>query len=128
MTDTRTLKPLLDWLKGTDLAELAYRRGEDSVLLRLDSAGAEPAQALPACTLIPVASPEVGVFRFSAPGKPRSAEKDAPVRKGQNLGFIDTGKALREVASPARGRLVSVLAEEGGAVEYGQPLFFLQPA
>jgi acetyl-CoA carboxylase biotin carboxyl carrier protein len=125
MTNTRPLQPVLDWLRTTDIAEVTYRDGTDAVTLSLDDAGA--AQTLPKCSFVPVLSPEVGIFRFSALGKPKSAEKDSDVAEGQVLGIVDTGKAKREVKAPTRGRRISVLIEEGHAVEYGQPLYFIRP-
>ena len=36
-------------------------------------------------------------------------------------------KLMNEIESEADGRLVKVLVESGAAVEYGQPLFLIDP-
>ena len=119
-------KGVLDWMRTTDLVEVSYRSGQDKVSFRLDDAG--PALApMPGSALVPVLSPEVGIFRFNDIGKPRKAEKNAEVSEGLVLGIVDTGEAKREIRSPICGRLSLVLGEEGKAVEYGQPLFFIRP-
>lgn len=119
------LKGVLDWMRTTDLVEVSYRSGEDKVSFRLDDAS--PEAPFPGSSLVPVVSPEVGVFRFNDLGKARKAEKDSEVEDGLLLGLVDTGKAKAEVRAPAKGLLSLVLAEEGKAVEYGQPLFFIRP-
>lgn len=125
--NTRSIDEVLKWLRTTDLAEVTYRKGEESISLALDDVPPQ-APALPACSLIPVVSPEVGIFRFSRPGQPRRAEKGADLSEGQVLGFVDTGiGGSCEVKAPASGRLLSIHVEDGGPVEYGQPLFFIQP-
>lgn len=123
---TAALKKVLDWMRTTDLEEVSYRRGEDAMTLRTEDAP-PPQPALPGCSLVPVTSAEVGMFRFSKLGKARSAEKDSEVKEGQELGVVEAGGKDHPVVSPASGRIVSVPAEDGKAVEYGQPLFFIQP-
>lgn len=120
-------KAVIDWMRTTDLAELSYRRGEDAVQLRLEEAGPAPDAGFPPCALVPVTSPEVGIFRSSDIGKPLGVEKGKPVKEGDVLGLIETGTSKHKVKAAAAGRLVSVLIEDGKAVEYGQPLFFVRP-
>ncbi len=74
-----------------------------------------------------VGSPEVGVFRAGAKGRSAAAAPGDDVAAGALLGSVDTGTAVVDVKAPAAGRLVSGAAEDGKAVEYGQPLFFIQP-
>jgi biotin carboxyl carrier protein len=49
------------------------------------------------------------------------------VRVGQVVGSIETLNVLNEVESTVAGRVVEVKAEEGQAVEYGQPLIAVEP-
>lgn len=124
--DNQTLKDVTAWFRTTDLAELEYRNGTGSVALRAQSA-VPSFPSLPECQLVAVASPAVGLFRWSAPGSPRTAEKGADVAQGARLGLVEVGTRSEPVTAPCAGRIVSVAVEEGKAVEYGQPLFFLQP-
>lgn len=125
--ETQKIQEILSWMRGTDLLEVAWKAGEEGVELRLE--GAQPAQGapFPVTALLPVASPGVGLFHFSEPGKPRVAVEGAPVTEGQVLGQLDTGAAPIPVFAPAAGRLVKILIDEGRAAEYGQPLFLIAP-
>lgn len=125
--ETQKIQDILSWMRGTDLLEVSWRRGDDGLELRLE--GAPPAEPppFPASSLLPVTSPGVGLFRFNEPGKPRVAVEGASVAEGQALGSLDTGAAPIPVPAPAAGRLVKVLIDEGKAVEYGQPLFLIAP-
>ena len=119
------LQAVLSWMRGTDLVEVSWRRGEEAVELRLD--GAPAAAPFPATTLVPVPSPGVGIFRFSERGKPRLAEEGRVVAKGDALGVLDTGAAPVHVRAPAAGRIVKALIDDGKPAEYGQLLFLIAP-
>jgi len=123
----RTLQAVADWINTTDLAAVSYRRDGETVELSRDGSRAHDAPAFPPCSLLPVTAHEVGLFRFSALGSARKAEKGSAVEKGQVLGLITAGKTHHEVKSPAAGGIVAVLIDDGDPVEYGQPLFFLRP-
>ena len=75
-----------------------------------------------------VEAPMVGTFyRASAPtGDPFVREGDV-VKQGQILCIIEAMKLMNEIESKAAGRIVKVLVENGQPVEYGQPLFLLEP-
>ena len=42
--------------------------------------------------------------------------------------IIEAMKVMNEIKAEKNGRVVEVLVENGEAVEYGQPLFLLEPA
>lgn len=126
--DKNTLSAVLDWMRSTDLAEVAFKRGGEGFALASDQAPPPPpAGGFPEARVVPVASPEVGVFRAAALGKSQIAQPGTEIAAGAILGLVDTGSAKFEVKSPASGKLISAAAEDGKAVEYGQPLFFIQP-
>jgi acetyl-CoA carboxylase biotin carboxyl carrier protein len=78
--------------------------------------------------LLEVKSPMVGTF-YGAPepgAKPYVAVGDR-VAKGQILCIIEAMKLMNEIESKAAGRILKVLVENGQPVEYGQPLFLLEP-
>lgn len=116
---------ILAWMKGTDLVEVHYFKKGETISLRI--ADTQTPVELPPSPLVPVTSPGVGVFRFSEPGHPRAAERDVKVKKGRRLGLIDSGRTRLDVSSPANGRIVRVLVEDGQAVDYGRPLFLIEP-
>ncbi len=78
-------------------------------------------------TVQTVTSPLVGTF-YAAP-----AEDSAPyvkvgdrVEKGQVLAIVEAMKLMNEIESEFSGEVVKILAENGKAVEYGQPLFVIR--
>lgn len=78
---------------------------------------------------VKVTSPIVGTFyRASAPDKPPYVEAGDIVKKGQVLCIIEAMKLMNEIESEASGKIAKILVENGQPVEYGQPLFLIEPA
>jgi len=78
---------------------------------------------------VKVTSPIVGTFyRSSSPDKPPYVEVGDTVKKGQVLCIIEAMKLMNEIESEAAGKVVQALVENGQPVEYGQPLFTIEPA
>jgi multidrug efflux pump subunit AcrA (membrane-fusion protein) len=50
------------------------------------------------------------------------------VRAGEIIGHVDCLGVPRDVTAPEDGLIARNLAEQGEAVEYGQPLFDIEPA
>ena len=89
---------------------------------------AAPAEAASA-GLITIEAPMVGTFyRASAPtAEPYVREGDV-VKQGQILCIIEAMKLMNEIESKVGGRVAKILVENAQAVEYGQPLFLIDPA
>jgi biotin carboxyl carrier protein len=86
---------------------------------------AAPAAAAPSGKL--VKSPMVGTFyRSSAPGSKPFVEVGDTVKQGQAVCIVEAMKILNEIESDIDGVVKEILAENGQAVEYGQPLFVLE--
>ena len=75
-----------------------------------------------------VEAPMVGTFyRASSPtADPYVSEGDL-VKEGQVVGIIEAMKLMNEIETRAGGRIAKILADNGQAVEYGQPLFLIEP-
>ena len=72
-------------------------------------------------------SPMVGTFyRSSSPGAKPFIEIGAQVKEGETLCIIEAMKILNEIEADKSGTVTRVLAENGQAVEYGQPLFVIE--
>ena len=74
-----------------------------------------------------ITSPLVGTF-YAAPAedaKPYVQVGDQ-VKKGQVLAIVEAMKLMNEIESEFSGQVVKILAENGKAVEYGQPLFIIR--
>jgi len=77
---------------------------------------------------ITVEAPMVGTFyRASSPTADPFVREGDVVKQGQILCIIEAMKLMNEIESKAAGRIVKVLVDNGQPVEYGQPLFVLEP-
>jgi acetyl-CoA carboxylase biotin carboxyl carrier protein len=79
-------------------------------------------------TLITVEAPMVGTFyRASSPTADPYVHEGDVVKEGQVLCIIEAMKLMNEIESKVAGRIARTLVENGQAVEYGQPLFLIDP-
>jgi acetyl-CoA carboxylase biotin carboxyl carrier protein len=70
----------------------------------------------------------VGTFYRAASPTAEPYVKEGDVTKeGQILCIIEAMKLMNEIESKASGRIVKILVENAQPVEYGQPLFFIDP-
>ena len=83
--------------------------------------------ATPAPAGLVVKSPMVGTFyRSASPGGTPLAGPGDEVKVGQAICIVEAMKIMNEIESDHAGRVVKVLAENGQAVEFGQPLFVIE--
>lgn len=76
-----------------------------------------------------VTSPFVGTFyRSPSPTDPPFAEVGQTVKKGDTLCIIEAMKLMNEIESEYNGKIVEILVENGKPVEFGQPLFVIEPS
>jgi acetyl-CoA carboxylase biotin carboxyl carrier protein len=89
-----------------------------------------PAHVADALTFtgVTIEAPMVGTFfRASSPtAEPYVREGDV-VKEGQILCIIEAMKLMNEIETRAGGRIVKILVDNGQPVEYGQPLFLIEP-
>lgn len=75
-----------------------------------------------------IKAPMVGTFfRSPSPTSPPFIEEGDIVRIGQALCVIEAMKLMNEIESDVEGRIVSIFAENGKPVEFGMPLFAIEP-
>jgi acetyl-CoA carboxylase biotin carboxyl carrier protein len=75
-----------------------------------------------------VEAPMVGTFyRASSPGAEPYVKEGDVVKEGQILCIIEAMKLMNEIESKTSGRVVKILIENGNPVEFGQPLFEIDP-
>jgi acetyl-CoA carboxylase biotin carboxyl carrier protein len=78
--------------------------------------------------LITVEAPMVGTFyRAPSPEADPFVEEGDVVEKGRVLCIIEAMKIMNEIESEVRGRVKSILAENGQPVGFGDGLFILEP-
>jgi acetyl-CoA carboxylase biotin carboxyl carrier protein len=96
----------------------------------------EPAAATPAETEAAkppskgkeVTSPMVGTFYTSPePGAPPFVEVGQTVKAGQTLCIIEAMKLMNEIEAEYNCRVLERLVENAEAVEFGQPIFVVEP-
>jgi len=76
-----------------------------------------------------VRAPIVGTFYKSpSPDADAYAEVGAMVKKGQILCIVEAMKLMNEIESDVEGKILEICVEDGAAVEYGEPLFRIEPA
>ena len=107
--------------------------GGESVAPVTAVAGAAAAAASPVTDAIrdgyvTMEAPMVGTFyRASAPTADPYVREGDSVKQGQILCIIEAMKLMNEIESKASGRIVKVLVENAQPVEYGTPLFVIDP-
>jgi acetyl-CoA carboxylase biotin carboxyl carrier protein len=78
--------------------------------------------------LVTITSPIVGTFyRSPAPDADAYVEIGDTVKKGQILCIVEAMKLLNEIESETDGKVVEILVESARTVEYGEPLFRIEP-
>lgn len=139
------LKSLIELLKETDITELQVEKEGTKVRIKREKIFAPMEITAPRAVGVPegvptekeeemqrvitITSPIVGTFyRSPSPDAPAFVEAGARVKKGQVLCIIEAMKLMNEIESDADGILVKVLVENGQPVEYGEPLFLIEPA
>ena len=123
--DVKTLTKMTKWMESTDLEEITWRSGDDKISLKLNNNPGHNATI--SSTLEPVLAPSIGIFRFARPGKTNHLKEGSSVKNGQELGVVEVGKDFKSVPAPSDGLLKIISTEDGKPVEYGQPLFFIEP-
>ncbi|MGH7367677.1 MAG: acetyl-CoA carboxylase biotin carboxyl carrier protein [Candidatus Rokuibacteriota bacterium] len=78
--------------------------------------------------LLTVEAPMVGTFyRAPKPDAPPFVAEGDLVKEGQVLCIVEAMKLMNEIESRVAGRIVKVVVENGQPVEFGQPLFLMEP-
>jgi acetyl-CoA carboxylase biotin carboxyl carrier protein len=81
-----------------------------------------------AAKLVTIEAPMVGTFYWaSSPSAEPYVREGDVVKEGQILCIIEAMKLMNEIESKASGRIAKILVENGQPVEYGQPLFLIEP-
>lgn len=103
-----------------------------AVLPPLASAPAAPAAAsapmAPKADLPSINSPMVGTFyRSPSPDAPPFVEVGSQVNEDTVVCIIEAMKVMNEIKAEMKGVITEVVAENGKPVEFGAPLFKIQP-
>jgi acetyl-CoA carboxylase biotin carboxyl carrier protein len=151
--DLRKVKKLIELLEESNLSELEIKEGEETVRLSrfpttttiapqvvaapapvsaapaaapaaASTAAASAEPGLPPGTV--VRSPMVGTFYAAAtPGAEAFVKVGQPVKIGDPLGVIEAMKMFNQIEAEVAGTVIAIVAENGQAVEFDQPLFVI---
>jgi acetyl-CoA carboxylase biotin carboxyl carrier protein len=141
-----TPKQVVDLAMAHDLAELEVESGglRVRVVRRHAPAAVAPlAAAAPAALpqaeaaeraaeaalgTVTIEAPMVGTFyRATNPETAPFVSEGDTIKEGQTLCIIEAMKLMNEIESKLSGRIVKILAENAQPVEFGQPLFLVEP-
>ncbi|ELR67046.1 Biotin carboxyl carrier protein of acetyl-CoA carboxylase [Photobacterium marinum] len=152
--DIRKIKKLIELVEESGISELEISEGEESVRISRNStvatvaapaqvvaaapapvaapaqAQAAPAEA-PAAPAAPaghqVLSPMVGTFyRAPSPDAKAFVEVGQSVNVGDTLCIVEAMKMMNQIEADKAGTVVAILAEDGDAVEFDQPLVIIE--
>jgi acetyl-CoA carboxylase biotin carboxyl carrier protein len=78
--------------------------------------------------LVSIEAPMVGTFyRAASPDAAPFVSEGDVIKEGQVLCIIEAMKLMNEIEARVAGRIAKILVENGQPVEYGQPLFHVEP-
>lgn len=150
----KELEKIINIVEKSEIAELEWEKNKERIRIRKDFVGvpapvvtySAPAAAPPsgpaklATNDSPaqapketsrskeVLSPFVGTFYASpAPSAPKYVEVGARVKKGDVLCIIEAMKIMNEIEAEFPGKVVGILVKDGQPVQYGQPLYQIEP-
>jgi acetyl-CoA carboxylase biotin carboxyl carrier protein len=142
MMEIDDLKELIALLQDTDITEIQLEKDGTKVKIRRQMLLSPLEMRTKAAVtveqtkepeedtqrLVTITSPIVGTFyRAPSPDAPPFVDTGAKVKKGQVICIIEAMKLMNEIESEVDGVLVRTLVENGQPVEYGEPLFLIEP-
>ncbi|MDD5067486.1 MAG: hypothetical protein PHF84_10630 [bacterium] len=135
-------------LEGTKITEFTIKKRDEKISITRDPEQGQALREAPAArvkqdkksqpigtetresedNLVKVFSKTVGVFyRGKTKIAPPLVKIDSSVKKGDQLGIINSMGVIEKVMAPATGTIKEVLVDNHKPVEYGQPLFVIEP-
>jgi acetyl-CoA carboxylase biotin carboxyl carrier protein len=148
----KELKELIELIQKNPIAELEIEKSGIRVKIKKESLIQTPLPSAPIETvahsektavekeplparslqeqegMVTVTAPVVGTFyRSPTPDAVPYVEIGTLVKKGQVLCVIEAMKLMNEIEAECDGRISVILVENAQSVEYGQPLFLIDP-
>jgi acetyl-CoA carboxylase biotin carboxyl carrier protein len=77
---------------------------------------------------VEIKAPMVGTFyRAPSPEAPPYVEVDQIIEPGQVICIIEAMKLMNEIKSEIKGKILEILVDNAEPVEFGQPMFLIEP-
>jgi acetyl-CoA carboxylase biotin carboxyl carrier protein len=147
--DVKRIRRLVELMNEHELAEIDLRQSDQRIRIRkggeplVVSAPARPAApaggaggatdappiaAVSESHLVVVKSPMIGTFYISpSPEAPPFVKVGDHVDATTTVCIIEAMKVFNEIPAETSGQIVAVLVENGAPVEFGQPLYKVDP-
>ncbi|MCK5505242.1 MAG: acetyl-CoA carboxylase biotin carboxyl carrier protein [Thermodesulfovibrionia bacterium] len=141
------IREIVELLKETDISEFHVEKEGMKLKIKREKFSSPSGTAATAATsaadevkkpteeaaeekkLATITSPIVGIFhRAPSPEAAPFIEVGGSIKKGQVLCIVEAMKLMNEIESDTAGIVSSILIENGQPVEYGEPLFLIEPA
>ena len=152
----KELEKIIKIVEKSEIAELEWEKNKERIRIRKDFGPAQPmmythsmpqqqqqapaAAPQPAPAAAPAAAPKaepkgkevlspfVGTFYSSpSPTSAKYVEMGSRVKKGDVLCIIEAMKIMNEIEADFPGKVVGILVKDGQPVQYGQPLYQIEP-
>jgi acetyl-CoA carboxylase biotin carboxyl carrier protein len=140
-SQSERIRELIRMVEDSDVGELTLQDGPVRITVRRhDDRPPAPAAAAAGAPLAPadepdvsaairLESPMVGTFyRSPSPSQPAFVDEGDRVEIGQTLCILEAMKLFNEFKAEHAGVIRRILVANAEPVEYGQPLFELEPA
>jgi oxaloacetate decarboxylase (Na+ extruding) subunit alpha len=149
----KVVKELIELANKNNLAELEWDYGGNKIKIRrsghiiaeampdpvqitktqetkvIEKAAPVETKSEPAKKYEEIKSPMVGIYYGRPrPDAPPFIEKGDVVEPGQTLCIIEAMKLMNELEAEKKCKIMEILVEEGESVEYGEPIFLVEPA
>lgn len=135
------VRDILTMVEESEIDEVVVEEGDLKVTVRKSGAAAPAAAAPAAAEAAAPVTADAGngyhlvhskwvatFYRSPSPQAPAFVEVGDAVEAGQTLCILEMMKMMNELTTDVAGVVREIMAEDGETVQYGQPLFAIEPA
>jgi oxaloacetate decarboxylase alpha subunit len=136
------VKDILGMIEESEVDEVLIEEGDIKITVRKAGVAlaAAPAAQPQGAAVAPAAADDSNgyhlvkskwvatFYRSPSPQSPAFVEVGDPVEAGQTLCILEMMKMMNELTADVSGVVRQILVENGETVQYGQPLFAIEPA
>ncbi|MDD5665456.1 MAG: acetyl-CoA carboxylase biotin carboxyl carrier protein [Candidatus Omnitrophica bacterium] len=147
----KEIKEMVNLMNDNGLMELEIEKDGMRIRLKKTSAGADgfsgpviverervadaavkqtqqAAKEVSSIKSVEIKSPMVGTFyRAPSPEAPAYVEVGQNVEPGQVICIIEAMKLMNEIKAEVKGKVLEVLVDNAEPIEFGQPIFLIEP-